>query len=104
MDTLGDAKLPLPGTTKSPNKRPTIRLLLKLLLCALLYKLVVLDSGSVRVPLHAQEVLDKCQAIRVKPGTPEGFYTRTSSDRFVPGTKASPEYSHNSTVLTIYSI
>ncbi|KAI0777456.1 carbohydrate esterase family 9 protein [Trametes elegans] len=43
---------------------------------------------SVEVPLRAQEYLDKCQLLGVKPGPPEDFNTRTQSDRFVPGTKA----------------
>ncbi|KAI0761055.1 hypothetical protein BD413DRAFT_592733 [Trametes elegans] len=43
---------------------------------------------GVEVPLGAQEYLDKCQLLDVKPGPPEDFNTRTQSDRFVPGTTA----------------
>ncbi|KAI0766557.1 composite domain of metallo-dependent hydrolase [Irpex lacteus] len=41
-----------------------------------------------RVPLHAAEILAKCQQLDVKPGPPEDFNKRTQSDRFVPGTKS----------------
>ncbi|KAI0825194.1 carbohydrate esterase family 9 protein [Trametes gibbosa] len=40
---------------------------------------------TLAVPLRAQEYLDKCQLLAVKPGPPPHFHTRTHSDRFVPG-------------------
>ncbi|KAI0643981.1 carbohydrate esterase family 9 protein [Trametes meyenii] len=42
---------------------------------------------GVTVPLRAQEYLDKCRLLDVKPGPPSDFNTRTQSDRFVLGTK-----------------
>ncbi|KAI0690094.1 carbohydrate esterase family 9 protein [Cytidiella melzeri] len=39
------------------------------------------------MPLHASEILDKCQQLSIKPGPPEDFNQRKQSDRFVPGTK-----------------
>ncbi|KAI0639278.1 carbohydrate esterase family 9 protein [Trametes polyzona] len=44
------------------------------------------NNDTVTVPLRAQEYLDKCQLLSVKPGPPADFHTRTHSDRFVPGT------------------
>ncbi|KAK0189119.1 hypothetical protein F5146DRAFT_1058052 [Armillaria mellea] len=40
------------------------------------------------IPLHAAETLQKCKLLDVPPGPPPGFHSRTESDRFVPGTKA----------------
>ncbi|RPD56487.1 composite domain of metallo-dependent hydrolase [Lentinus tigrinus ALCF2SS1-7] len=50
-----------------------------------------LDVGShtaVNVPLHAEEALSKCRLLQVPPGPSPAFNSRTQSDRFVPGTKA----------------
>ena len=46
------------------------------------------SRASVRVPIHAEEILDKCRMLDAKPGPPEDFNLRGYSDRFVPGTKA----------------
>jgi hypothetical protein len=43
---------------------------------------------SVKLPLHAQETLQKCQMLNVKPGPPADFTERIQSDRFVHGTRA----------------
>ena len=53
-----------------------------------LYSSALGSSESVQVPLRAAEWLDKCQRLNVKPGPPPDFNTRTQSDRFVPGTRA----------------
>ncbi|KAI0635342.1 carbohydrate esterase family 9 protein [Trametes polyzona] len=53
---------------------------------------------AVSVPLRAQEYLDKCRLLDVEPGPPPDFYTRTESDRFVPGTKAT--FIKNATIWT----
>ena len=41
-----------------------------------------------RLPIHAQETLNKCRNLHTKPGPPPDFNLRTESDRYVPGTKA----------------
>ncbi|KZV63157.1 carbohydrate esterase family 9 protein [Peniophora sp. CONT] len=46
------------------------------------------SSSSVRIPLHAQESLEKCHALSLSPGPSPSFHGRSSSDRFVPGTPA----------------
>ncbi|KAK0457772.1 uncharacterized protein EV420DRAFT_1271277 [Desarmillaria tabescens] len=43
---------------------------------------------TARIPLHAAETLQKCKLLDVLPGPPPDFHSRTESDRFVPGTKA----------------
>ncbi|PBK65801.1 carbohydrate esterase family 9 protein [Armillaria solidipes] len=43
---------------------------------------------TTHIPLHAAETLQKCKLLDVPPGPPPGFHSRTESDRFVPGTKA----------------
>ncbi|KAI0746214.1 carbohydrate esterase family 9 protein [Daedaleopsis nitida] len=55
-------------------------------------------SGVVNAPLHAPEILDKCQLLQVPPGPPPDFYTRRLSDRFVGGTK--PTLIMNATIWT----
>ena len=45
-------------------------------------------QDSVRLPLHAEETLQKCSMLHVKPGPPADFGRRTQSDRFVDGTHA----------------
>lgn len=49
-------------------------------------------------PVNAAEILSRCVALDTKPGVPEGFYTRTESDRFQPGTR--PVLIHNATLWT----
>lgn len=44
--------------------------------------------NSVRLPLHAEETLQKCKMLHVQPGPPPDFARRTQSDRFVDGTRA----------------
>ncbi|KAK0488713.1 carbohydrate esterase family 9 protein [Armillaria novae-zelandiae] len=45
-------------------------------------------DNTTHIPLHAAETLQKCKLLDVPPGPPPGFRSRTESDRFVPGTKA----------------
>ncbi|KAI0085138.1 hypothetical protein BDY19DRAFT_457969 [Irpex rosettiformis] len=40
----------------------------------------------ISVPLHAQETLEKCRALHIKPGVPEDFHNRVKSDRYEEGT------------------
>ncbi|KAI9060397.1 carbohydrate esterase family 9 protein [Trametes sanguinea] len=53
---------------------------------------------SARVPLRAQEFLDKCSLLDVEAGPPPDFHKRTENDRFVPGTK--PTLIKNATIWT----
>ena len=45
-------------------------------------------KDSVRLPIHAEETLQKCSMLHVQPGPPPDFARRTQSDRFVDGTHA----------------
>lgn len=45
-------------------------------------------KDPVRLPLHAEETLQKCSMLHVQPGPPPDFARRTQSDRFVDGTRA----------------
>lgn len=102
--TVKEGKLPMYGMpTGVPAQAhpgpPLRRRLLRFVLTAVLSVTVVQylglvaqlsgnDRGEVvNVPLRAQEYLDKCQLLNVKPGPPADFHTRTHSDRFVPGTQ-----------------
>ncbi|KAF8444526.1 composite domain of metallo-dependent hydrolase [Boletus edulis BED1] len=49
---------------------------------------VSIAKESVRLPFHAEETLQKCGMLHVKPGPPPDFARRTQSDRFVDGTSA----------------
>ena len=51
------------------------------------YQSQLATSTTVKVPAHAEEILDKCRLLNVKPGPPEDFSLREYSDRFVSGTK-----------------
>lgn len=41
-----------------------------------------------RVPLNAQQILNRCAKLKAIPGPPSSFVEREVSDRFEPGTKA----------------
>lgn len=101
--TVAEDKLPMYGMpigapAQAHPGPPLRRRLLRFVLAAVLSVTVVQylglvahlsDNGrgeAVNVPLRAQEYLDKCQLLNVKPGPPADFHTRTHSDRFVPGT------------------
>lgn len=45
------------------------------------------NRPSARLPIHAQESLNRCLDLAVTPGPPSNFHERRVSDRFVPGTK-----------------
>lgn len=51
-----------------------------------------------RLPLHAQQILNKCSTLDAKPAPPPDFYERRQSDRFVHGTK--PTLIRNATMWT----
>ncbi|KAI0670026.1 carbohydrate esterase family 9 protein [Trametes maxima] len=108
-----EAKLPMYGTSgvsaapaQPPVRRRLLRFVLTAVLCAVVVQYAGLYSslagsgrdGAVAVPLRAQEYLDKCHLLTVKPGPPPDFHTRTHSDRFVPGTQ--PVLITNATIWT----
>lgn len=84
-----------PGSTERPQPRKN-RLARVVTLCsaaavvwiwsASRYTFVV--EESVRLPIHAEETLQKCRMLHVQPGPPPDFAQRTKSDRFVGGTRA----------------
>ena len=63
---------------------------LALLYLAVNYIFHVQQSRSVLIQQHsyAPEILDRCRTLDVKPAPPNDFYSRTQSDRFAPGTRA----------------
>ncbi|KAI0778058.1 carbohydrate esterase family 9 protein [Trametes elegans] len=104
-----EAKLPIytvdsacgPSAQAVPARQPPARrCLLRFVLAAVLsvavvqyvrlsaHLLITGQDDASHVPLRAQEYLDKCQLLNVKPGPPPDFHTRTHSDRYVPGTEA----------------
>ncbi|TFK55529.1 composite domain of metallo-dependent hydrolase [Heliocybe sulcata] len=82
------------GTLRTTSRRSGHLLLLGL--CAILAASAVLTSNFYfsasptvhRVPVHAQEILAKCAALRQPAGPPTDFGDREVSDRFEPGTNA----------------
>ncbi|KAF9052269.1 hypothetical protein BDZ89DRAFT_1056627 [Hymenopellis radicata] len=68
----------------------------RVLFCALGGVLLVTQANwllktgpvPVKIPLHAEEALQKCRVLDIPPGPPPDFHLRKESDRFVPGTKA----------------
>lgn len=51
-------------------------------------QLALLGKQSVQLPLHAEQILQRCNMLHAKPGPPSNFHQRTESDRFVEGTHA----------------
>lgn len=58
----------------------------------------LLNHQTVNVPFRAQEILDKCVALKIPAGPPKDFDSRTVSDRFQPGTK--PTLIQNAAIFT----
>ncbi|KAI0746218.1 composite domain of metallo-dependent hydrolase [Daedaleopsis nitida] len=102
-----EAKLPT-HVHQPPQGRRKLSRGLRLILAAALslagfqylrvYSTLLGASESVQILLQAAEWLDKCERLDVKPGPPPDFNTRTSSDRFVVGTK--PTLITNATIWT----
>ncbi|OSD06097.1 carbohydrate esterase family 9 protein [Trametes coccinea BRFM310] len=98
----------VPNAPTAPGQPPRRRLLRFVLAAVLSVALVQYlrfyvhlsheYDGGAKVPLRAQEYLDKCHLLTVKPGPPPDFHTRTHSDRFVPGTP--PTLITNATIWT----
>ncbi|KAH7908470.1 hypothetical protein BJ138DRAFT_352435 [Hygrophoropsis aurantiaca] len=80
--------------------KPALALILfgVLYFSAELYSLVSNPRASVKLPLHAQEIVAKCQALSLKPGPPVAFDKRSVSDRFQSGTK--PVLIRNASIWT----
>lgn len=55
-------------------------------------------SVSERLPIDATRILSLCAKLKTKPGLPVNFYSRSQSNRFVPGTK--PVLIQNATLWT----
>ncbi|KAL1938740.1 hypothetical protein VTO73DRAFT_11343 [Trametes versicolor] len=95
-DTAAAGGLPPPAARPRSRLPSLVRVLAVLTLSLALVQYVRMYADvaggaarkTVNVPLRAQEYLDKCALLEVKPGPPPDFSTRTQSDRFVPGTKA----------------
>ena len=49
-------------------------------------------AGFKSVPFRAEEILDKCAALKVPAGPPKDFNSRTVSDRYTPGTPSTIIY------------
>ncbi|KAI0367317.1 carbohydrate esterase family 9 protein [Pilatotrama ljubarskyi] len=98
--------LEAPSNTRVRRSRlsRTLRVISGIALCFValqyvrVYSELTSSSRSVRVPLHAQDYLEKCRLLDVEPGPPPDFNTREESDRFVPGTK--PTLIKNATIWT----
>lgn len=95
-DTAAVGGLPPPAARPRSRLPSLVRVLAVLTLSLALVQYVRMYADvaggaarkTVNVPLRAQEYLDKCALLEVKPGPPPDFNARTRSDRFVPGTKA----------------
>ncbi|KIK64860.1 hypothetical protein GYMLUDRAFT_258822 [Collybiopsis luxurians FD-317 M1] len=55
-------------------------------------------NTAVKVPVNAQQILQKCANLNVIPSPPPDFYSREESDRYQPGTK--PTLIKNATIWT----
>ncbi|KAI0320932.1 carbohydrate esterase family 9 protein [Amylostereum chailletii] len=87
--------LPIPAGAAAPSNasRPRGRIARwagLLILLSAVQMLVFSDSSPslARVPIHAQETLNKCRSHSLLPGPTQSFHHRTKSDRHVPGTPA----------------
>ena len=49
---------------------------------------LTIAHASSPVPIHAENTIARCRALDTIPGPPSHFHSRTSSDRYVPGTSA----------------
>ncbi|KAH7928042.1 hypothetical protein BV22DRAFT_1083961 [Leucogyrophana mollusca] len=85
----------LPSYSQATQRPRRSKFTLLLTLCCVSISALVLSAfridlsqQSVELPLHAEEIVQKCQQLNAKPGPPANFHTRTQSDRFVSGTQA----------------
>ncbi|KAJ7255303.1 carbohydrate esterase family 9 protein [Mycena rebaudengoi] len=81
-----------PVPQKQPRNRVKIVRLGVLVFALCSYSLTfLLWPNSPRIetlPINAAEIVNKCRSLHLTPGPPDDFHTRTQSDRFVEGTKA----------------
>ncbi|KAJ3769241.1 hypothetical protein FB446DRAFT_227416 [Lentinula raphanica] len=62
------------------------------------FQLTRSKTSSAKIPINAQQILQKCANLNVIPGPPPDFYSRTESDRYVPKTR--PTLIKNATIWT----
>ncbi|KDR75829.1 hypothetical protein GALMADRAFT_248549 [Galerina marginata CBS 339.88] len=55
-------------------------------------------DGSVKVPVNAAQIVQRCQSLNTLPGPPRDFHQRTQSDRYAAGTP--PTLLRNATIWT----
>jgi hypothetical protein len=86
MDTSSKAAT-LPSRV-SVSRRGWLSLLIAIALASNVYFFLALYNGphATKLPVNAENILSKCQALKMKPAPPPGFHQRTVSDRFQPGT------------------
>ena len=53
-----------------------------------LHRTITIAHITSSVPIHAENTLARCRALDTVPGPLSHFYSRASSDRYVPGTRA----------------
>ncbi|KAH9176445.1 carbohydrate esterase family 9 protein [Lactarius sanguifluus] len=90
------SQLPMPASVVPTNRpRPYVRnrfiygTVLVLVALQFLYSYHALTIGHTSsVPIHAENTLARCRALDTVPGPSSQFYSRASSDRYVPGTRA----------------
>ena len=85
--TVGD----VPAQRPRSRSRRAWRLLVAIISLAVIQSTTNLfytqrSTRTAQVPTNAQEILDKCALLDVKPGPPPDFNLRQESDRFVAGT------------------
>lgn len=85
------------------SRRPSsISILAVFVLCSLWYFTSYLHGNAsnkaIRIPYHATDTLKQCRRLQLKPGVPNDFALRETSDRFQPGTR--PILIRNATIWT----
>ncbi|KAH7911300.1 composite domain of metallo-dependent hydrolase [Hygrophoropsis aurantiaca] len=96
----------LPSYTQATGQRSRkSRLFLFLSLCCVSISTLLLSlfgsnltQESIQLPLHARQIVQKCQQLNAKPGPPSDFHSRTQSDRFEHGTR--PTLLRNASIWT----
>ncbi|KAL5631170.1 hypothetical protein ACGC1H_006866 [Rhizoctonia solani] len=100
-----DPELPVP--TSSSSRKPAVSLKLNTFglvalgsIGFLAYNVMHLPNVPKAHPLppHALESLFKCKSLKLKPGPPKSFWSRTESERWEPGTP--PTLIQNATIWT----
>lgn len=83
---------PALGRVNDLKKLQNVKYILVLAVSVFLATIVLFRPLSTRRlhrrPLHAEHLLNTCRTLRIIPGPPSNFASRTESDRYVPGTNA----------------